>query len=226
MEIILCFVPIIIGFLTLTFLYKINIIHQLLALLFGLVAVLPISLVQYILPTLPFLENYPVVHTFLRSLLIYGFIEELFKTIFILPLPKKDYSAFEFMLLSFFLGLSLGCFESVVYLFDHIQIANNRGAQIMLAQIFTRILTTDLLHMACTGLCGLFIYTAKEKTPKIQFFVWAFLLHGLYDFFAGFTNSLKIFSLIVVLLSLAECRIKLLSLDPEKETEKIEDNTK
>jgi hypothetical protein len=44
------------------------------------------------------------------------------------------------------------------------------------------------------------------------------LLHGIYDFFAGFANSLRWFSVAVVLMSIIECRIKYSALtNPEKE---------
>ena len=38
------------------------------------------------------------------------------------------------------------------------------------------------------------------------------ILHGIYDFFAGFSNGLRWFALAVVLMSIAECRIKYTSL--------------
>ena len=38
------------------------------------------------------------------------------------------------------------------------------------------------------------------------------MLHGFYDFFAGFANFFKYFSIIVIFLAIAECRIKYLSL--------------
>ena len=34
------------------------------------------------------------------------------------------------------------------------------------------------------------------------------LIHGIYDFFAGFQGGFKIFSIFVVLLAIIECRVK------------------
>jgi RsiW-degrading membrane proteinase PrsW (M82 family) len=112
------------------------------------------------------------------------------------------------------LGLSLGCFESLVYLFDRLQIANNRGAQVLYHLVFLRIFTTDLIHMACAGLCGLFVISKRYNNQKLKnsYLFLAILLHGIYDFFAGFQNNLKYFSFLVVLLAIIECRVKYTSL--------------
>ena len=206
--IILCFIPLIVCFLILTLAFKLKVTHQLLAMLFGLIAVLPISVIQYLIPNFNFLNLNLVFYSFLKSLLIYGMIEEIFKTILLLPVPHKDYSQRDYLLLSFLMGLTLGCFESVVYYFDHLQIASYKGADLLYAQIFLRIFTSDIIRMTCTGLCGLFIYSCRAKPRKISVFIVAILIHGVYDFFAGFHNNLKYFSIAVVLLAIIECRVK------------------
>ena len=151
----------------------------------------------------------------LKSLIIYGLVEELFKTIVLVPVLstksiKEEYSAIQLLFLSFLLGLSLACFESLVYLFDRLQIANNKGAQLLYHHIFLRIFTSDLIHMSCAGLCGLFVISKRfnNNKSKISYLFLAILLHGIYDFFAGFQNNLKYFSYFVVLLALIECRVK------------------
>lgn len=207
MGIVLCFLPLLAGLLIFSFGFKLKITHQLLAVLLGLIAVLPISIIQYFFPSIPILSNYPAAHALIKSLILYGFIEELFKLLLLFPLPKKDYSIFSFLMLSFIMGLSLGCFESAVYFFDHLQKATSRGAQLLYSPIFLRIFTSDMIHMFCTGLCGLCMYSIKQGKIRISFFFWAVAIHGLYDFFAGFNNYLRFFSIAVILLSLAECRI-------------------
>ena len=218
MGIVLCFVPLIFAIILIAAVYKLKITHILIAVLLGLAAVLPISIIQYFIPDLSGLFSSPILFSLIQSLVIYGFIEESFKTLLLLPLPHKLYDGDEekglrnFLLLSFVMGLSLGCFESVVYYFDHLQIANSRGATLLYGQIAVRIFTADVIHMMCTGLCGLFIYTSRNKPARVSCFVTAVLLHGIYDFFAGFSGGLRWFAIAVVLMSIAECRIKYSSL--------------
>ena len=190
-----------------------------LAILLGLAIVFPISVIQYVVPTTNVFQNMPIVGTLLKSLIIYGLVEELFKTIVLVPVLstksiKEEYSAIQLLFLSFLLGLSLACFESLVYLFDRLQIANNKGAQLLYHHIFLRIFTSDLIHMSCAGLCGLFVISKRynNNKSKISYLFLAILLHGIYDFFAGFQNNLKYFSYFVVLLAIIECRVKYTSL--------------
>jgi len=215
MFFILCFVPLLFAFCLFTFVFKLKISHQLLAILLGLIIVFPISVIQYVVPTTNVFQNMPIVGTMLKSLIIYGLVEELFKTIVLVPVLstksiKEEYSALQLLFLSFLLGLSLACFESLVYLFDRLQIANNKGAQLLYHHIFLRIFTSDLIHMSCAGLCGLFVISKRynNNKSKISYLFLAILLHGIYDFFAGFQNNLKYFSYLVVLLALIECRVK------------------
>lgn len=215
MFFILCFVPLLFAFCLFTFIFKLKISHQLLAILLGLAIVFPISVIQYVVPTTNVFQNMPIVGTMLKSLIIYGLVEELFKTIVLVPVLstksiKEEYSALQLLFLSFLLGLSLACFESLVYLFDRLQIANNKGAQLLYHHIFLRIFTSDLIHMSCAGLCGLFVISKRynNNKSKISYLFLAILLHGIYDFFAGFQNNLKYFSYFVVLLALIECRVK------------------
>ncbi|MBQ8211200.1 MAG: PrsW family intramembrane metalloprotease [Treponema sp.] len=215
MFFILCFVPLLFAFCLFTFIFKLKISHQLLAILLGLAIVFPISVIQYVVPTTNVFQNMPIVGTMLKSLIIYGLVEELFKTIVLVPVLstksiKEEYSAIQLLFLSFLLGLSLACFESLVYLFDRLQIANNKGAQLLYHHIFLRIFTSDLIHMSCAGLCGLFVISKRynNNKSKISYLFLAILLHGIYDFFAGFQNNLKYLSYFVVLLALIECRVK------------------
>jgi RsiW-degrading membrane proteinase PrsW (M82 family) len=221
MGIALCFVPLILVIVIFTTGYKLKLTHQLIAVFLGLIAVLPISFIQFFLPELPGVGFSPILHALLKSLLLYGLIEELFKTLILIFLPHKSLSegeeSREFLQLAFVAGLALGCFESVVYYFDHLQIANSRGATLLYGQIAVRIFTSDIIHMMCTGLCGLFIYTCRNKPSRVSFLIIAVLLHGVYDFFAGFAGNIRWFSVAVVLMSIAECRIKYTSLQNNDE---------
>ena len=222
-EILICFIPLIILVLSFTLTKRLKFIHQLLAILLGLIAVLPISFLQFFIPDFSGLFTSPILFSIFQSLIIYGLIEEILKMALIFPLPHKNYSCLDFLLLSFVMGIALGCFESLVYFFDHLQNARAKGADLLYFPIFLRILTSDLIHLTCTGLGGLFVWTCRitdEKNnvhPSISILLNAVLLHGFYDFFAGFTNNLRWFSFAVVLLSIAECRIKYMSLQPARE---------
>ena len=221
MGIALCFVPLILAIVIFTTGYKLKLTHQLIAVFLGLIAVLPISFIQFFLPELPGNGFSPILHALLKSLLLYGLVEELFKTLILIFLPKKNLTeaceSREFLQLAFVAGLALGCFESVVYYFDHLQIANSRGATLLYGQIAVRIFTSDIIHMMCTGLCGLFIYTCRNKPTRVSFLIVAVLLHGVYDFFAGFAGNIRWFSVAVVLMAIAECRIKYTSLQNNDE---------
>ena len=65
MGIALCFVPLILAIVLFTFAYKIKITHQLIAVLLGLLAVLPISFIQYFIPDFSGLFSSPVLFSFL-----------------------------------------------------------------------------------------------------------------------------------------------------------------
>ena len=208
LPVILCFIPLISGFLIFTFAFKVNAGHLSIAILLGLAAVLPISVIQFFLPSLNILTSMPILREILKSLLLYGLVEEILKCVFLLPLPKKDKSAFEFLLLAFTMGLALGCFESIVYYLDHLQMATNRNATLLYNQIFARIFSSDIIHMTCTGLCGLSIYSIRHKRTVFSCLISAVFIHGLYDFFAGFQNSLRWFAAAAILLALVECRLK------------------
>ncbi len=227
MGIALCFVPLIAAIVIFSAGFKLKVTHQLIAVLLGLAAVLPISFIQYFMPAIPGLNFSPVLRALLKSVFIYGFVEEALKTVAVIPLPHKIYDSnnsqnglLSFLLLAFTVGLSLGCFESVVYYFDHLQIANNRGATLLYGQIGVRIFTADIIHMTCTGLCGMFIYSCRNKPRRISCVVAAILLHGIYDFFAGFSGGLRWFSVAVVLMAIAQCRIKYNSLKNDENTNK------
>ena len=214
----LCFVPLVFAVVIFSLTKKLHLTHQLIAVLLGLVAVVPISFIQFFIPDLSFFFRSPILFSIIQSLILYGLIEEVLKTALVLPLPHKNYSCLEFLMLSFVMGLALGCFESVVYFFDHLQTAKSRGAELLYLPIFLRIFTSDIIHLTCTGLSGLFIWSCrvreddKKGGPKFSILITAVLLHGFYDFFAGFTNNLRWFSAAVILLALVECRIKYTSL--------------
>ena len=212
MGFILCFIPLILFLLILIFTSKIKIVHLVIACLLGLLTVLPVSLIQYFVPGFPFLSQIPVLASLMQAFIIYGLIEEAFKTAFIIPLPYKNYTKLQCFLLACLAGISLACFESSVYFFIHLNMANEKGAQLLYSKIFVRIITADILHTACAGLNGLFLYSIRQKNKKISILIFSIALHGLYDFFAGMQGNLQWFAIPVILLAVLECRIKYTSL--------------
>lgn len=217
LGIVLCFIPVIICFCVSTFAFKIKISHQFLAILFGLIAIVPISLIQYLLPQNNFLNQYQILRIFLKSLIFYGLIEETLKMVLILPLPHKNYSPLNFLMLSFLFGAASGSFESTVYFIDQFQLSNLYGGEPIYNLIALRTFSSDIIHITCAGLCGLFVYSIRNKSKKISILFTAILLHGLYDFFVGFTNNLKWFAIIVILLAIVECRVKYVSFKKDNE---------
>mgnify|MGYP003292950730 CR=1 FL=1 len=215
-PIIVCFLPVLVGlFIFKKFDLKFSSLFK--ALLLGLLAILPISLLQYFLPDLSFMNTNSVLYSLIKSIVVIGLIEEAFKALLIYPLPKKSCTALQFLMLSFMFGLSLGCFESVVYYLDHLQRAASKGGVLLYYTIFLRIFSSDIIHMTCAGLCGLFVYSIFKKEKRISYFVYAVILHGIYDFFAAFQNNLRWFALPVIILACLECRIKYQSLQNEEE---------
>lgn len=217
LGIVLCFIPLILMFIIDTFCFKLEALHQLFAILLGLFAVLPISFIQYFLPGIKILEAMPVLYSLLKSIILYGLVEEMVKMLLFLPLPHKDYTEFKTLMLAFIFGAAIASFESVVYFLTYLQNSQITGGKLLYGSIFLRIFSSDIIHICCTGLCALFVYTLRNKPAKISILVTAILLHGIYDFFAGFTNGLRWFSVPVILLTIAECRIKYTSLQTENQ---------
>src|SRR5574344_1940435 len=97
MYILFSFIPLIIFSFICIFVFHIKISNILISMLLGLLCIFPISLIQYFIPQLSWLITNNFVNTLVTSLLFYGFIEELFKTIFLLPISKKM-SVFNFLM--------------------------------------------------------------------------------------------------------------------------------
>ncbi|MCR4736334.1 MAG: PrsW family intramembrane metalloprotease [Treponema sp.] len=206
----------IIYFFILWFGVKIKPLSLLLTCLLGLVAVLPTSLIQYGVSFLniPAINQNSLVYSFVKSILIYGLIEEVNKCFFMFFVPKKELDNLKILLVGMFFGLSLASFESCVYYLDHLQMATSRGAEMLYVQIFVRIFTSDVIHLTCAGIGCLFVANIKEKV-RISYLFTIILIHGLYDFFAGFTNKLHLFIIPIILLACLECRIKYKNLEEE-----------
>ena len=84
LPILICFIPVIFCFLIFKK-FEIKAIHLFAAIMLGLVAILPISFLQFWIPTPKTISINPVIHSLLKSLIIFGLIEEAFKALLIWP---------------------------------------------------------------------------------------------------------------------------------------------
>ena len=202
----LCFVPLLIMFWAVRRFGRVGIISMLYAALLGLLAVAPISILQFYAADIPFLHSDHWITQLLRAILFNGLIEEFIKMIVMLFLPSKRLSLGKFFMCACICGMSLGCFESAIYFLQHLQQANTIGAHLIYVQLFERMFTSDAVHALCAGLSALFIRSLKRMRIDIAAFLFAPLLHGLYDFFALY-DDFKRFSIAAILFLAVQCRI-------------------
>ena len=206
-----CLLPFLSAFVLFKRFSSVKISTELIASLLALLAVLPITFLQFFAGGIFSKANVTSANSavllFLRVLLFNGIIEEGLKMAILLLIPRKALSFGNFFVASVLSGLCFGCFESVIYFLQHLQSANERGADLIYYIIFARIFTSDLIHTLCSGLCGIFLWSCFIKKIDGMALVLAILTHALYDFFAGFTSNIRWFSVIVILFLALEVRI-------------------
>ena len=204
-SVIICILPLLAVFTCMLILVKeFKFLSGVFSILLGLFAVIPIAAIQFAIEYYHLVSVHSLFQVLVKSLLINGIVEETIKMLFLFFISKKPNlsSFFSCAILS---GLALGCFESMVYLISGIE------------HLEIRMLTAVIIHAACAGLSGLFVYSIKNGSTKVLSFILAILLHGIYNYFAGFKMDSFFFwfSLVVVLVSIVECRIRYRSLVPE-----------
>ena len=118
--------------------------------------------------------------------------------LFMFLLPAKNTRENLFFLYSILSGLALGCCETLFYLISGID------------SLGLRMATAVIIHVACGALDGLFVYGIKTKRFNLSPFFFSFMLHGIYNYFAGFGQSSIYFylSFAVILFAIIECRIQ------------------
>lgn len=198
-----CFVPVVAAVIVFKLLVsQQNTAHALLACLLGLLCVVPIAVMQIILNRLPVFSPSSILNVFITAIVFTGLVEETIKMLMLLLLPARTKSLAPFFACSLLFGLTLGCFENVIYLVN--------GT----ADLFLRMATSVPVHCVCAGLCGLYVWSFKKKEAHVMPFVYAVLVHGIYNFFAALPSSvtvcgkipLNIFAMIAILFSLIEIR--------------------
>lgn len=194
--ILLCFLPLVLCILIMRFAVPdFKITKGLWAALVGLLSVIPIAIVQLFILNLPIFTANTLVAVLITAMIFNGLVEESLKMICMLFLPAKRNTLAVFFSMSLIAGLSLGCFETVIYLFAGYH------------EIELRMISAVLIHTFCSGLSGLYIWTFRQKKPKVTPFVFAAILHGTYNFFAGFSGNYRWFAILAILMAIIECRI-------------------
>ena len=195
-SIAICFIPLAATFVCFALLVpEFKIRWGLLSCFLGLLAVIPIAAIQFILERIPFFEATSLGIVLLEALILNGLVEEAIKMGLLALLPAKKFELPAFFSYALLSGLAVGCFESVIYLISGYE------------NIGLRMITAVIIHTACAGLSGLFIYSIRTERKHIMPFVYAILFHGIYNYFEGFTTAIHYFSIAVILFALIECRI-------------------
>ena len=173
----ICFVPLLVlAAIFLLTMKNLKVLQVLFAILSGLLALIPISAIQYYGAKLPFLASNTLLNMLIVALVFNGLIEEGLKSASMLLMPWKKADIGTFTAAAILQGFALGSFEAVIYLIT--------GAQ----DISLRLSTAAVIHALCAGLSGLFIWTIHQKQTRVRPLIAAILIHGIYNYFAGSTQ--------------------------------------
>ncbi len=205
----LCFIPLVAGFIVLKILLPhLKVRYCLWSCVLSIVAVLPIAFIQYFVLNLPVFNTNTFISLMVTAIIFNGLIEETVKMFFLALIPQKKLTLSCFLACCLLFGLTLGSFESVIYLVKRIQETGLpeelKGA---FKLIVMRMFTAVLIHTFCAGLSGLYLWLFRHKRNNVLPFLYAVLLHGIYNFFAAFTTGYRWFSIVAILFALLECRI-------------------
>lgn len=209
-SIALCFIPLIAVYLCFAILVKdFNKWTGLLSCLLGLVAFVPIIAIDFVKD--PYLGGSQFSQ--LMKFLLLALVEEGIKMVLMFFLPAKKSSQLSFVSYAILLGMTLGCFETLLYL---IVIVPIDGVGYRWWAI--------IIHSICAGLSGIFVYSIKKKNLLIIPFLFAVLFHGVYNYFADFMDFRKYFALAVMLIAMIELKLRYEVLKSDLGENKISDN--
>lgn len=202
---------------------------ELFACLFGFLSVLPITFLQFylmsLIPEQLFSGKTDLSGLFCKFLVYNGLVEELIKVVMIALIPHKKLSLRAFFAASLLCGLCLGSFESIIYFLQHLSNANRTGAELLYSLIFARMFSSDLIHVFCAGLGGLFVWGIRHKKNNPMIFIYAVVCHGLFDFFVYFDLWIHWFAVAAVLFAIIECRVKYQKFAADSSGAKIEEKS-
>lgn len=216
----LCFIPTAVFFILAVILNKnFKMTYGFFSCILGLVTVIPTSFIQYYVLNLPIFNNYTFASVLITAVIFNGLIEESMKLFFICLIPQKKQTLAPFFCCAILYGLCVGGFESVVYVIRKVQeISAYSGEKALLKLLLERIFSAQAVHTFCAGLSGLYIWTFRKNRRGIMPFIYAVVLHGIYNFFVSFTSGFRWLAFVAILLAAVECRIFYLSnLDKQKE---------
>ena len=217
----LCFIPLVATTLLLTMLVGgLRLRYSLWACVVALIAVLPIAFVQFFVGRLPVFADNTFSSLLLTAMLFNGAIEESLKALFMLLLPRKKLPLAAFFSCALLFGLTLGSFETVIYLVRLLQTAAlPTGIDAAFRLMVLRMATAVLVHTFCAGLSGLGIWQAAHGKLRPTPFLYTVLLHGFHNFFAAFNTNFRYFSIVAILFAALECRIWYRQAQPEAQAE-------
>ncbi len=200
-DLVFCFLPIVI-FILLMFVTRqeISLSLCIIALLLGLAPLIPAAVLQLVIPEIKYSS---LIMVLLSALIFNGIIEEGVKAGFLFLFPSSKSSLKQFFIYSLLAGLCFGCFEAVVYVVSGLR------------HIEIRFLTAVVIHTVCSGIGGLFVWSCRTKQCRISILLNAVIIHGIYNFFAGFTGVFWWFSLAAMLFAVIQARSLYRSLLPQ-----------
>ncbi|MCR5046085.1 MAG: PrsW family intramembrane metalloprotease [Treponema sp.] len=219
-PIILCFIPFVTIFVLFAILVpKISLAKEFIASLAGLLALIPIAIIQFLVPGMRLFGQSKALSILLYSIVFLGLVEECFKALMLFIVGAKEEKLNHWFCYSLLAGMIFGSFESVIYFLHDIQ---NIGHGVTINLIYLRMFTAVLVHTLCAGLGGFAVYYLKNLRNNIWPLFQAIVLHGLYDYFVSFNSPLKYFSIIVILLCAMDCRVFYLRILEELASKKSE----
>lgn len=216
------FIPAALFFVLAVILNKeLKIRYCLIACVLALLTVIPTSMIQFYVLSLPIFTGYTFASVMITAILFNGLIEEAMKMLFLCLIPQKKQILSTFFCCVILYGFTVGGFESVIYVIKKFQeIQGQGGKEIVVRLLIDRIFTAQAIHVFCAGLSGLYIWNFRRHKKNIMPFIYAVILHGIYNFFASFNSIYHWLAIVAILFAAVECRIFFLSaIDKNKTTE-------
>ena len=209
----ICFIPAAFFFALAIILNKnLKIRFCLWACLLALVTVIPTSMIQFYVLSLPIFTATTFAAVMITAILFNGLIEESMKMFFMCLIPQKKQVLSAYFCCVILYGLTVGGFESVIYVIKKFQeIQGQGGKEIVVHLLIDRIFSAQTIHTFCAGLSGLYIWNFRRHKKNIMPFIYAVLLHGIYNFFASFNSMYHWLAVVAILFAAVECRIFYLS---------------
>lgn len=220
----LCFLPVITVFAFVAFLQNDKrILRYVVPCFFGILTVIPASFIQFFVLKIPVFSSSTFISILITSIIFNGLIEETFKLIFIMLIPKKNLTLATFLISSILLGMSSGAVETLIYVLGSLQkISSIADTNSILKLILMRIFSAQLIHAFCAGLLGIFVWQRRNGMQNFMPLAYSVVLHGFYNFFMAFSSGFRWFAAASILMAAVECRIWYLTAKNSKNSSKIQ----